>query len=110
MYFVESATIVARKFYQDRLESNQRQRIKSPVLYQLSYSPDKIFLQNTLCSSEQITGQSRVTLVTHDKGCVRYPTEGNSSNHELTTAMHHLSTCLAMAIVSLGFHVSFKSW
>ena len=56
------------------------------------------------------SGQSRVTLVTHDKGCVRYPTEGNSSNHELTTAMHHLSTCLARAIVSLGFHVSFKSW
>ena len=58
----------------------------------------------------QITGQSRVTLVTHDKGCVRYPTEGNSSNHELTTAMHHLSNCLARAIVSLGFQLGFKSW
>jgi len=56
------------------------------------------------------TGQSLVTLVTQDKGCVRYPTEGNSSNHELTTAMHHLSTSLARAIVSLGFHVSFKPW
>ena len=46
-------------------------------------------------SCAQITGQSRVTLVTHDKGCVRYPTEGNSSNHELTTAMHHLLKSLA---------------
>jgi len=36
-------------------------------------------------------GQSRLTLVTDNEGCVRYPTEGNNSNHELTTAMHHLS-------------------
>src|SRR3989344_4427105 len=35
-------------------------------------------------------GQSRLTLVTGNKGCVRYPTEGNNSSHELTTAMHHL--------------------
>ena len=63
-----------------------------------------------ICAHAHITGQSRVTLVTRDKGCVRYPTEGNSSNHELTTAMHHLSTSLAGAIVSLGFLVSFKSW
>ena len=50
--------------------------------------------------SELWAGQSRVTLVTHDKGCVRYPTEGNSSNHELTTAMHHLPMSLARALVS----------
>ena len=35
-----------------------------------------------------------MTLVTHNEGCVRYPTEGNDSNHELTTAMHHLSYTL----------------
>ncbi len=40
-------------------------------------------------------GQSRVTLVTHDEGCARYPTEGNNSSHELTTAMQHLLTRLA---------------
>jgi hypothetical protein len=46
-----------------------------------------------------------VTLVTHDEGCVRYPTEGNNSNHELTTAMQHLPTSLARAPVSRSFHV-----
>ena len=35
-------------------------------------------------------GWSRLTLVTANEGCVRYPTEGNDSNHELTTAMQHL--------------------
>ncbi len=45
-------------------------------------------------------GQSRLTLVTGNEGCVRYPTEGNNSSHELTTAMHHLSNCLAATKVS----------
>ena len=35
-------------------------------------------------------GQSRLTNITDNEGCVRYPTEGNNSSHELTTAMHHL--------------------
>ena len=37
-------------------------------------------------------GQSRLILITDNEGCVRYPTEGNNSNHELTTAMQHLSS------------------
>ena len=45
-------------------------------------------------------GRSRLTLVTGNRGCVRYPTEGNSSNHELTTAMQHLSSRLATTSVS----------
>ena len=77
------------------------------LLYTISVT---YILNSSLKPYAQITGQSRVTLVTHDKGCVRYPTEGNSSNHELTTAMHHLSNCLARAIVSLGFQLGFKSW
>ena len=76
----------------------------------LPLSTEKTIIRITLDNSVLCAEQSRVTNITHDKGCVRYPTEGNSSNHELTTAMHHLSTCLARAIVSLGFHVSFKSW
>ena len=44
--------------------------------------------------SSPVRGQSRLTLVTGNEGCVRYPTEGNDSNHELTTAMHHLSYTL----------------
>lgn len=52
-------------------------------------------------------GQSRLTLVTANEGCVRYPTEGNDSNHELTTAMHHLSYTLegflAFARRAVGF-------
>ena len=44
--------------------------------------------------SSPVRGQSRQTLVTGNEGCVRYPTEGNDSNHELTTAMHHLSYTL----------------
>ena len=45
-------------------------------------------------------GQSRLTNITDNEGCVRYPTEGNNSSHELTTAMHHLTNCLATTIVS----------
>ncbi len=45
-------------------------------------------------------GQSRLTNITDNEGCVRYPTEGNNSSHELTTAMHHLTNCLAATIVS----------
>ena len=45
-------------------------------------------------SQKLCRGRSRVTLVTHNEGCVRYPTEGNSSSHELTTTMHHLSNTL----------------
>ena len=44
--------------------------------------------------SSPVRGQSRQTLITGNEGCVRYPTEGNDSNHELTTAMHHLSYTL----------------
>ncbi len=40
--------------------------------------------------SSPVRGQSRLTYLTDNGGCVRYPTEGNSSSHELTTAMHHL--------------------
>ena len=50
-----------------------------------------------------------MTLVTHDEGCARYPTEGNSSNHELTTTMQHLSNCLARASVSGSFQLSFRA-
>src|SRR4029077_16860542 len=44
--------------------------------------------------SSPVRGQSRLTNLTDNEGCVRYPTEGNGSNHELTTAMHHLSYTL----------------
>ena len=40
--------------------------------------------------SSLVRGQSRLEHLTDNGGCVRYPTEGNSSNHELTTTMHHL--------------------
>jgi hypothetical protein len=57
--------------------------------------------------SSPVRGQSRLTLVTGNEGCVRYPTEGNGSNHELTTAMHHLSYTLegflAFARRAVGF-------
>ena len=57
--------------------------------------------------SSPVRGQSRQTLVTGNEGCVRYPTEGNDSNHELTTAMHHLSYTLegflAFARRAVGF-------
>ncbi len=57
--------------------------------------------------SSPVRGQSRLTLVTGNEGCVRYPTEGNDSNHELTTAMHHLSYTLegfpAFAGRAVGF-------
>ena len=57
--------------------------------------------------SSPVRGQSRQTLVTGNEGCVRYPTEGNGSNHELTTAMHHLSYTLegflAFARRAVGF-------
>jgi len=43
---------------------------------------------------EQRAGQSRLTLVTGDGGCVRYPTKGNNLSHELTTTMQHLWSCL----------------
>src|SRR3990167_8638686 len=49
--------------------------------------------------SSPVREQSRLTYKTGNGGCVRYPTEGNSSNHELTTAMHHLPTRLAGALV-----------
>src|SRR3989344_7232407 len=45
--------------------------------------------------SSPVREQSRLTCITGNGGCVRYPTEGNSSNHELTTTMHHLSSRLA---------------
>ena len=54
-----------------------------------------------------LRGQSRLTLITGNRGCVRYPTEGNSSNHELTTAMQHLSIRLAATNVSAGLRMDF---
>ena len=57
--------------------------------------------------SSPVRGQSRLIRVTDNEGCVRYPTEGNGSNHELTTAMHHLSYTLegflAFARRAVGF-------
>ena len=57
--------------------------------------------------SSPVRGQSRLIRVTGNEGCVRYPTEGNDSNHELTTAMHHLSYTLegflAFARRAVGF-------
>ena len=50
--------------------------------------------------SSPVRGQSRLTYKTGNVGCVRYPTEGNNSSHELTTAMHHLINCLATTKVS----------
>ena len=84
-----------------RMQSIESMYIAIHVIYNLHS-----ILQN-LKSCTQITGQSRVTLVTHDKGCVRYPTEGNSSNHELTTAMHHLLSCLARDLF-LGLSSQFQ--
>ena len=55
-------------------------------------------------------GQSRLTLVTGNEGCVRYPTEGNNSSHELTTAMQHLPNCLATTDVSARLQLGFKPW
>ena len=52
-------------------------------------------------------GQSRLTLITGNRGCVRYLTEENSSNHELTTAMQHLSSRLATIHVSADLRLDF---
>ena len=57
--------------------------------------------------SSPVRGQSRQTLVTGNEGCVRYPTEGNSSNHELTTAMQHLSSRLSAIHVSADLRLDF---
>src|SRR3989338_11143483 len=50
--------------------------------------------------SSPVRGQSSLTFKTGNEGCVRYPTEGNNSSHELTTTMHHLPNSLARAKVS----------
>jgi hypothetical protein len=68
------------------------------------------FLFTILTDPTQKAGQSRLTLVTGNEGCVRYPTEGNNSNHELTTTMQHLSNCLAAANVSAGLQLDFQPW
>ena len=65
-------------------------------------APCNLFLATTLWA-----GRSRLTLVTGNRGCVRYPTEGNSSNHELTTAMQHLSSRLSTTHVSAGLRLDF---
>ena len=45
--------------------------------------------------SSPVREQSRLAIkATDNGGCVRYPTEGNNSSHELTTTMHHLSNTL----------------
>ena len=49
--------------------------------------------------SSPVRGQSRLTLVTGNEGCVRYPTEGNDSNHELTTVLSPI-LLLARTILS----------
>ena len=67
--------------------------------------PQKRATQILICAL--LRGQSRLIRVTGNEGCVRYPTEGNDSNHELTTAMHHLSYTLegflAFARRAVGF-------
>ena len=109
MYFVESTTFVMRQFLGEHSKNRtcDLQLSKLALYHCKAICSTKNSLQNTQCSSEQITGQSRVTLVTHDKGCVRYPTEGNSSNHELTTAMQHLSIRLAATDVSASLRMDF---
>jgi hypothetical protein len=52
----------------------------------------------------QRAGQSRMILITYNKGCVRFPTERNNSSHELTTTMHHLSKC---PCGGLSFHKAY---
>lgn len=54
-------------------------------------SPCKNFYKIYNDNYEQWARQSRMILITYNKGCVRFPTEGNNSSHELTTTMHHLS-------------------
>ena len=43
--------------------------------------------------SSPIKGQFRLTLVTGDRGCARYPNEGNVSRYELTTIILQLAMC-----------------
>ena len=57
--------------------------------------------------SSPVRGQSRLTLVTGNEGCVRYPTEGNNSNHELTTTMHHLPNTLEGILLSQDVQLGF---
>ena len=66
------------------------------------------YLKPLLCV--QRARQSRLTYKTGNEGCVRYPTEGNNSSHELTTTMHHLPTRLARDLVSETLRVGFKPW
>ena len=65
------------------------------------------FIPSYLHTSAFWAGRSRLTLITGNRGCVRYPTEGNSSNHELTTAMQHLSIRLAATDVSASLRMDF---
>ena len=60
--------------------------------------------------SSPVRGQSRLILITGNEGCVRYPTEGNDSNHELTTAMHHLSYTLEGFLAFARRAVGFLVW
>src|SRR3989338_7428551 len=53
--------------------------------------------------SSPVRGQSRLILITGNEGCVRYPTEGNDSCHELTTVS---SPLLLMARTILSFPLS----
>ena len=57
--------------------------------------------------SSPVRGQSRLILITGNEGCVRYPTEGNDSNHELTTVS---SPLLLVARTILSSRSNFLNW
>ena len=73
-------------------------------------SPARALAQFSRNDSALCREQSRLTNITGNEGCVRYPTEGNNSSHELTTAMHHLPNCLAATNVSKSLQLGFKPW
>ena len=66
-----------------------------------------LILDSVFCAPAQKAGQSHLILITGNEGCVRYPTEGNNSSHELTTTMQHLSNCLAATEISLRLQLDF---
>jgi len=53
--------------------------------------------------SSPVRGQSRLILITGNEGCVRYPTEGNDSCHELTTVSSPLLLMARTILSSVRF-------
>ena len=85
-----------RRFYKDWLRLTALQPVVPAIVLcvQPKVSEGHADLASSSPSSP-VREQSRLAIeATDNEGCVRYPTEGNNSSHELTTTMHHLPNTL----------------